>query len=196
MVYSQWNIQKLLGEKENILLGDLVRIKNGPIDCGISFFITGDAMTYWLRKFNLDRRAIITSGKSKEFTQKYYERFYILLKTNIEHLIASYGAFPSMEFPAQNIAFVFEVSDRPASCRTMTQNFEIIQITLNIESLLLSDLQLSNFIKHELFHIIAKLKEGQDYVKASVEELQKKFSDQISKDRAIVDNSVQDLAKY
>ena len=196
MVYSQRRVQSVLGEETNVILSDMAIIKNGPIECGISFFITRGAMIFWLRNFNHDKDVVITSSKVDAFTKKYCDRFRALLNENMVAIIKAYGAFPSVEFPAKNLAFVFESADRLASCESMTKNFEIIRIAINVDSMHLEDGQLYNFIKHELFHIIAKLKEGEDQVKLNVEKLQKNFSDQINREKKMLENGIRNIVEY
>lgn len=210
MVLSQSKLQGILGSEADMPLGEPLIIENGTVDCGIFFYITQKAMEAWSKEnLNMPDTPKANAGLSmllrntrdfgalfRTFSNRNHARFTRLLRGLLMEIISHYGPFPSAKFPVQNIAFIFDVSESSASCSNVTKDFEIIKMKMSIDSLNLADAQLANFIKHELFHLIAELKEGQERVIIEVSKLQAAFSESINKDKKAIESSVQHLLDY
>ena len=195
MVYGQFQLQKML-EKDTLTLGKLHILQNGSKECGICLYVRRPALIVWLQEYLQDPNPIITGGKLDEFDERYFKRFRLMVVEVLKGLISHYGAFPSPQFPTENVAFIFDDSNSMASSKKISEDFMTIRIGVNIRYLEMNDAQMLEFIKHEMFHIIAEVKEGQKRLIERIKVLQRRFSGDISKDRKLLDSSVQHVLEY
>lgn len=184
-----------LGWEEVYPLGELITIPNGDVNCRIIFCITARSLEYWYKKYypklSLDIEFALT-----ELIRSWVGRYQKLLLNVLAGLIRQYRGFPSSIHKAEELYFCFDKLSLARASVLDFRYFKIIRISYDVDHLNEQEAIITNVIKHELFHIVSQMHEGEERTTQRISKFQDKLAKAIEQNKRTVDEGVKAILFY
>jgi hypothetical protein len=196
MAFKTTEVPSYSGQvSEGYEFGQKFRIPNGSINLEVSIGMPLNASIYWSRRYESSSSQNIV-GRLNKFYGNNYKKFRQCTISVLDDLIKHYKGFLSPVYLTEKFWFCFDQGGFVSASENVSKDFKTIAVFFNVDYLNLSKFEIINLLKHELFHLIAELHEGQNNTIEAIDKLQNKLSSKINANSVIVCDGLNKLLDY